>query len=118
MPDLVVTVPSPKWEEWLAEGDCAGEAPTGQRYTFSTAGFGLPDIMPDERIYVVARGRLRGYAPLLWAYYRPPHRIELVRGANAVAVTIEEPVRGFRGWRYRWWPLEDERPFPEWRTMG
>lgn len=42
----------------------------------------------------------------------------LVRRAGAVAVTIPEPITGFRGWRYRWWPREAEVPFPDWRTQG
>ncbi len=29
---------------------------------------------------------------------------------------LEEPIKGFRGFRYRWWKREDEQPFPEWRT--
>jgi hypothetical protein len=33
---------------------------------------------------------------------------------DAEAVTIEEYIRGFRGWRYRWWDYSAERPFPEW----
>jgi hypothetical protein len=31
---------------------------------------------------------------------------------------IGEPIRGFQGWRYRWWEREDERPFPEWQVPG
>jgi len=30
------------------------------------------------------------------------------------AVRIEEPIRGFRGFRYRWWDREVEKPFPDW----
>jgi hypothetical protein len=40
-------------------------------------------------------------------------RRELQRRGGAV--TLDEPIRGFRGWRYRWWSLESERPFPGWR---
>ena len=69
-------------------------------------------------MYVVALGKLRGYAPLV--------RIEesvgelrkgvwLVRRGGAVAVTIDEPITGFRGYRYRYWEREAERPFREWR---
>jgi len=36
------------------------------------------------------------------------------RKGGAVAVTIPEQVRGFRGFRPRWWYREQERPFPGW----
>jgi hypothetical protein len=41
-------------------------------------------------------------------------RYALVRHGDAVAVTIDEFVRGFRGWRYRWWNRDIETPFPDW----
>ena len=59
---------------------------------------------------MVAHGKLRGYAPL--TRLRPG---ALIWAGNAVAVTIDESIPGFRGWRYRWWDREAERPFPEWR---
>ena len=34
------------------------------------------------------------------------------------ALTVGEPIRGFQGWRYRWWDRADERPFPDWQTAG
>jgi len=39
-----------------------------------------------------------------------------VRGGGAVAVTIDKPIVGFRGFRYRDWEYADERPFPGWRA--
>jgi hypothetical protein len=125
--DIVVTVPKKLWSYWLSEGDCAGDKPgshsdglegeIGVDYYFTTGG-GTPKIKPGERVYIVAHNRLRGYAPLVrfdvsetgaWG-------ITLVRNGGAMAVTIPNKITGFRGWRYRWWDLKDEHPFPDWKT--
>ncbi len=112
MSDVVVTVPKNRWREWIAEGDLPGEPWTGQASYFKVAGW--PDIKNGERVYIVAHGKLRGYAPLV-ALLRTPETTYLVRHFGAVACTIDQPIPGFRGWRYRWWEREDERPFPNWR---
>lgn len=114
MADVVVTVPRDLWAAWLDEGDLPGDPPTGQEWDFYTSG-ARPDIQPGDRVYIVAHGRLRGYAPLTRLDCRIG-RVTLVRGAEAEAVTIEEPIRGFRGWRYRWWDRSAERPFPDWQV--
>lgn len=131
--DVVVTVPKDRWADWLAEGDLPGEAWSGRHYLFTLGGYFIPKIDPGERVYIVAHGRLRGYAPLVHviptedllklkepgflAPGDPPLRKwGLVRAGQAVAVTIDRPIPGFRAWRYRHWPREIERPFPEWRT--
>lgn len=116
MSDVVVTVPKAVWSEWIAEGDAAGEPPSGNGYFF-TIPHPAPDIRPGERVYVVAHGRLRGYAPLV-RLDRAFGSLALIREGGAVAVTIDQPIRGFRGWRYRWWNRSDEVPFPDWRTAG
>lgn len=97
MTDVVVTCPMGLWKEWIDEGDAVGDPSSGQEWHFYVGG-PRPHIQPGERVYVVAHGRLRGYAPLV--------RIEptrtgfaLVRHGDAVAVTIDEPIRGFRRWR-------------------
>jgi hypothetical protein len=118
MSDVVVTVPMGKWQEWIDEGDLPGDEPLYESHFWIHE---LPAIHAGERVYVVAHGRLRGYAPLvgleascrLW-----PERACLLREGGAVAVTIPEQIRGFQGWRYRWWLREDEVPFPDWRTAG
>ena len=116
MSDVVVTVPKSVWDEWIAEGDLPGEAPSGEEYEYTIASSMPPTVFPGERVYIVAHGRLRGYAPLVrvktWDY----RRHSLVRAGGAVAVTINGPIVGFRGVRYRWWRRQEERPFPEWRT--
>ncbi len=120
MADVVVTVPMRLWEEWLDEGSLAG-GPDSEVY--SAFHFWLqrplPRIQPGERVYIVAHGRLRGYAPLVHVEQRCRLRPSvgcLMRTGGAVAVTIDRPIRGFRGWQYRDWEYADERPYPEWRT--
>jgi hypothetical protein len=76
-----------------------------------------PKIESGDRVYIVAHGRLRGYAPL-HALQHGQEGWALVRRGGARAVTIDEPIRGFQGWRYRWWNRDDEKPFPDWKTAG
>lgn len=120
MPDVVVTVPKnfrhplapgkAGFAAWLAEGDAPGAAPTGHKWEFTTYG-PRPDIEVGERVYVVCEGRLVGYAPLTEVMsnngYGP---VVFVREGGAVAVTIDEPITGFRGWKYRWWDRAAEKP--------
>lgn len=118
MSDVVVTVPRGLWWEWLDEGQLPGDPEGGEGFHFWLFG-SSPDIAPGERVYVVAHNRLRGYAPLV-AVERPC-RIRssaacLLRRGGAVALTIPEPIRGFRGWRTRWWDRRQEVPFPHWQT--
>jgi hypothetical protein len=116
MADLVVTVPKTfGWHRWIDEGDAAGQPWSGDLWDFGVAG-GKPDITPGERVYIVHNGRLRGYAPLVELSRAGPNYWYLVRGGDAVAVTIDETIIGFRGWRRRWWDRALERPFPEWQT--
>jgi hypothetical protein len=119
--DVVVTVPKAIWLDWLDEGDLPGDPATGEEWGFSTWG-PEPDMKAGDRVYIVAHGRLRGYAPLTRYEYSHVQsgqgRISFGRGAGAVAVTIAAPIIGFRGWRYRWWKIEDEAPFPDWKTAG
>lgn len=133
MSDVVVTVPKRLWAGWLSEGDLAyadeSQHPAGwcgdyeYGFTFSP-GVAVPKIEWDERVYIVAHGRLRGWAPLTKITTAPerfggrPGGFALVRRGQAVACTIAEPVRGFQGWRYRWWDRAAEIPFPDWRTAG
>lgn len=122
MADIVVTVPKHLWSSWLDEGEVPGAPREGFDYHFWFYG-GLPTIEPGERVYIVAHGKLRGYAPLVEieqsCRLRPAAHCLLRRG-GAVAVTLYngaliERVDGFRGYRYRWWDREIERPFPHWR---
>ena len=116
MSDIVVTIPLTfGLDQWIDEGDPAGEPWSGQLWDFGVGG-GKPDIRPGERVYVVFNRKLRGYAPLVSLEQAGPNYWYLVRGGGAVAVTIDEPIIGFRGWRKRWWNIETEKPFPEWKT--
>lgn len=112
MPDVVVTLPkSFGLGRWQEEGDNPGEPWTGRYYAFSVSG--APSIVWGERVYVVHDGRLIGYAHLVERRVTRTetggHRSELIRGGGAVACTIDEEIKGFRGYRYRWWDREDER---------
>lgn len=74
-------------------------------------------VAADQRCYVVAHGRLRGYAPLYAVEVDESGRrfISLIRRGGAHAVTIAAPIIGFRGYRYRWWSRDQEVAFPGWR---
>ena len=41
-----------------------------------------------------------------------------VRAGGAEAVTIPETIRGFQGYRYRWWRRYSEVPFPDWMVTA
>lgn len=111
MVDLVGTCPKDFWLEWIAEGDAAGTPETGEEWGWFTRHSYRDLIKPGDRFYVVAHGKLRGYALVtsLWGG-------AIVRKGGAVACTIGEAIPGFRGLRKRWWDYAAERPFPEWRT--
>lgn len=115
MADVVVTLPkSFGLDRWMAEGDRPGDPWTGAYYAFTVSQ--APTIEPGERVYVVHDGRLIGYAPLVEARVRPSPRnlsraaTELIRGGGAVACTIDEHIPGFRGYRYRFWKRDQEKP--------
>lgn len=116
MTDVCVTVPMRLWDQWIGEGDLPGEPWSGYENQFWFFG-PLPEMSPGDRVYIVAHGLLRGYAPLVrietTCCLRPSAHC-LVRRGDAVAVTIARSIRGFRGWQYRDWKYEEERPFPEW----
>lgn len=125
--DVVVTVPKSRWDHWLSEGGLPGSRDDNE-YGFTVSS--RPDIEPGERVYIVAGGKLRGYAPLTrvahaemfrygrskdYAFYRGKY--SLVRNGKAKAVTIPEDIKGFRGYRYRWWRRRDETTFRDWQVL-
>ncbi len=111
MSDLIGTCPKDFWLEWIAEGDAAGDPETGEEWGWFTQHSFKSQIDPGDRFYVVAHGKLRGWAPVIGIWGGA-----IVRRGNAVACTIDEAIPGFRGLRKRWWPREIERPFPDWKT--
>lgn len=114
MSDVVVTVPkSFGLDTWIEEGDAAGEPWSGEEWHFYLGG-SPPRMQTGERVYVVYNGKLRGYAPLV-RIERYERSYALVRHGGAVAVTIDRPIPGFRGFRYVDWDRSEEKPFPEWR---
>jgi hypothetical protein len=115
--DIVVTVPkSFGLDTWINEGDPVGVEWSGQEWDFCLYGCPKPNISPGMRVYVTYNNILRGYAPLVRVDWMPEKGCwSLVRHGDAVAVTIDEPVQGFRGWKHRWWNREDEKDFSyEW----
>lgn len=114
--DLVGTCPKDFWPEWIAEGDPAGQPETGQEWGWYTGHSLIREIRPGDRFYVVAHGRLRGFAPVTRVHLaRDGRGGHIVRRGGAIAVTIAAPIAGFRGLRRRWWARTDERPFADWR---
>lgn len=125
MCDVVVTVPrnfthpaAPGQRglaAWLAEGDPPGTEWSGTEWEFMTYG-PLPVLVRGDRCYVVYAGRLVGYAPLVRILYDQSRfhdglaPLAFVRHGGAVACTIAERIRGFRGWRARWWDRAAEVP--------
>jgi hypothetical protein len=119
MADLVGTCPKDFWREWVAEGDAVGEPETGEEWGWYTGHSRARLIRPGDRFYVVAHGRLRGYAPVT-RLVDNSHKSGgwiICRGGGAVAVTIDEAIPGFRGLRERWWSRDQEIPFPDWKTV-
>jgi hypothetical protein len=120
MADVVVTVPKRLWSEWIAEGDLPGQDAEYESH-FWVWGLASGSVNPGDRVYIVAHGRLRGYAPLVRTEQickLNPRMACLVREGDAQAVTIDEEIRGFQGIRARWWDRSQERPFPDWQTEG
>lgn len=114
MSDLVVTCPKDFFLQWIEEGDAAGEPYTGEEWGWFMRGR-KPDIGAGDRLYVVAHGKLRGYAPVTRLHWNDRSGAICRRG-EAVAVTIDQPIKGFQSWRRRWWDRAIEKPFPEWKT--
>jgi hypothetical protein len=97
--DVVVTVAKEQWEAWVAERD---------EHVFGL-GWAHPDVWPDGRVYVIADGRVQGFAPLVRLDDPAPDARSLVCAGEVECLTIDQPVNGFEGWRYRWWPRAAEQ---------
>ena len=113
--DLVGTCPKDFYEEWVAEGDAAGEAYTGEEWGWYTRSPLAARIRLGDRFYVVAHGKLRGWAPVTRVLMGNGNYC-IARRGDAVACTVPFPIPGFRGLRQRWWNKEIEQPFENWRT--
>lgn len=135
MNDVVARVSRANWPAWLAEGDLAGAPWSGREHALVVAGW--PSIDPGERVYVVVRGLVRGWAPLIRAermLVQDVRRTALIRGGGACASTPmclfpdtcicpvawngPHPlhVRARRSFMYRHWRRIDEWLFPSWAT--
>lgn len=116
--DLVGTCPKNFWPEWIEEGDPAGSPETGEEWGWYTRHSSARLIVPGDRFYVVAWGRLRGYALVTRLHVDGHGGYVICRKGGAVACTIDKPIPGFRGLERPSWSRADERPFPEWQTEG
>ena len=116
MADLVGTCPKNFWQEWIAEGDAAGDPETGEEWGWYTGDRKAASIQPGERFYVVAHGKLRGWAPVVRVCRDGGGGYVICRKGRAVACTLPQPIQGFRGLRLRWWKREDEIPFENWKV--
>lgn len=116
--DVVVTLPrSFGLLRWIAEGDPAGADWSGEEWGWFMGGNPPKRLLKGDRVYVVYKYHLIGYAPLI--RIQPTDRgFALVRGGGAVAATIAERINGFQGYRYRWWSRGIEKGFPEWRRLA
>ena len=113
--DLVGTCPKDFWEEWIAEGDPAGTPESGEEWGWFTRSPLAQTIRPGDRFYVVAHGRLRGWAPVTRVEWSDGIGM-IGRMGGAVACTIDLLIPGFRGLRRVWWSRSMEKPFPDWKT--
>jgi len=118
MTDLVGTCPKDFWLEWIAEGDAAGEPYTGEEWGWYTRDPMALQTSPGDRFYVVAWGRLRGYAPVTRVQNQGAGAYVICRRGDGVACTVPDDIPGFRGLRKRWWHRDCEVPFPDWKTEG
>ncbi len=120
MPDLVGTCPKDFFLSWIAEGDAAGDPYTGEEWGWYTRAPLAETIKPGDRFYVVAHGKLRGYAFVTRVQGPENHQDQsgwiICRRGDAVACTVPFAIPGFRGLRTRWWDREQEFPFPDWKT--
>jgi len=116
--DVVVTLPKKfGLQHWINEGDPAGEKWSGNHWAWNIGSRCPKKLERGESVYVVYDGHLIGYSPLVWIE-RTGQGFALVRGGGAKAVTIDQKIKGFQGFRYRWWDRSEERPFPEWRKLA
>lgn len=114
--DLVVTIQANKFEAWIEEGDLPGQIWSGN-YSWFRLGKNRPvKSCPGDRVYVICRKKLIGYSPL-YGIKNVDGVNYLVRRGEAIAVTIDQEIKGFQGFRYRWWNRNDEEPFPDWKEV-
>jgi hypothetical protein len=129
--DVVVALSERQWETWAVKGDFP-QHEWSSHESYFWIGNNLPRYAPikylpvrvpidyvfpdaDVRVYLVARGKLRGYVPL-YCIDRGNQGYAFVCRGEAVFVTIDQEIQGFGEWCYRWWKRADEKPFPAWRT--
>jgi hypothetical protein len=116
MTDLVGTCPKHRWDDWVQEGDPAGTPWSGIEWGWFTRHPLARDGQPGDRFYVVAHGKLRGWAPIVRVARADSGEWVICRHGDAVACTVPRPIPGFQGLQHRWWNRAEEVPFPDWRV--
>lgn len=114
--DVVVTLPRGQLKEWIDEGDPAGSEWSGTYWAWGLGNKKPKRIRPGDRVYVVYQGNLIGYSTLVKIGWEN-RRYVLIRANDAMVVTIDEEIKGFQGFRYRWWDRKIEKPFPKWNKL-
>jgi hypothetical protein len=118
--DIVATCPKKFWNSWIAEGNAAGDPDNGEEYAWWTTCRIVLKLKPGDRFYVVAHGKLRGWAPITRIIQKENGiyvtEFGVCRRGEAVACTIPVKIPGFQGIRARFWNRDQEIDFPEWRT--
>jgi hypothetical protein len=111
----VVCLPVSSFHNWWNE-EGTPEFPNEHEYDWVVGRRPPNTIIPhSSRLYIVCGGLLRGFAPILRVDPWDAKHWALVRdGRSAEAVTVDAPIRSFRGWRYRWWDRREEGPFTDW----
>ena len=118
--DLVATVRQGEWAGWvreqLEELPC-GRLPDGTslQWLWCSRARMMESVVRGNRLYIVSEGRLRCRAEIYRTYRGADGWICCLRRGDLEPVTIDNNVRGFRGLRKRFWPLEIERPCPDWQ---
>lgn len=134
--DVLVTVKEEDWDRWLEDGDLAGDPWSGQEHGITVMGH--PKIEHGERVYILAGGIVRGYAPLIRAevlWLRGKWRTTLFRGGGARAMTpmcvypttcdcmpkwqAPHPKRivDHHPFQYRSWKYTEEWALIDWKDM-
>ena len=107
-PDLVACLRKGKREDWVARQEAArgrydaiwcSRAPVARR------------MRPGATFYVVADGELKCKCRIVAVRKGRGGWLCFIRTTGPLGrVTLDAPVRSFRGMRYRFWPLEAELP--------
>lgn len=105
--DIVLYIPERSWERFLAEGDTPNDGEwSGLTHPHCLSGR-PKNLQRGDHVYFASGGEVRYRAPI-FGTAEHNGRFYLLRQGGAEWVELDEPVRPFQGFRYRWWDLDDE----------